>query len=155
MSLVAWSVGAISADALRSTFKLASLDGKSWVQPGRFAERPTVFLFWDTECAPCLKELRNIGGLRDTFPGAVFIAVSLSPRADTTRVLARFDVPPDVVKALAPSEPRGLLAQLGNRAGVLPFSAAFRGDGERCANSAGPLRADFLRNAATQCMPRQ
>jgi thiol-disulfide isomerase/thioredoxin len=149
--LMAWGVGAFGADATRASFRVASLDGKSWIQPTGFAERPTVFLFWDTECAPCLEELRNIGELRNAFPEAVFVAVSLSPRTDTTRVLARYDVPADVVRALAPAEPRGLLSQLGNRAGVLPFSAAFRGSGEQCASAAGALSASFLAHAAALC----
>jgi len=139
------------ASAAGTPFRLANTDGSLWVSPGGFAGRPSLFLFWDTECAPCLRELADMANLKTAFPDAVFVVVSLSPRDDTRRALGEYGVPSDVVRAQAPVNPRGLLASIGNRAGTLPFSAAFDGQGRLCASGTGTLTRERLHAIATMC----
>lgn len=155
----AWMLAAIVlgvgvTNAAEPRFKLASEDGKSWVAPGAFNDRPAVFMFWDTQCAPCLQELRKAAALRTGFPEATLVAVSLSSRADTRRVLATLNLPTDIILARAPDNPQGLLTKLGNRHGALPFSAVFLGNGELCAYGLGTLNESVLSRAAAQCRRR-
>lgn len=139
------------AKASGAPFRLASGDGGQWVSPGGFDGKPSLFLFWDTECAPCLRELADMASLKMAFPGAVFVVVSLSPRDQTRRVLAKVSIPSDVVRAQAPANPRGLLASIGNRTGALPFGAAFDGLGRLCASGVGTLTRERLRAVASAC----
>lgn len=132
-------------------FRLASDDGRRWYAPGELGGKPSVFLFWDVDCAPCLAELKNARTLRAAWPEAVVVIASLSPRDASARALGRYQVPADVRRAMAPADPRGLLARLGNRAGALPFTAAFRADGRRCAARLGPLDAQQMRALAARC----
>ncbi len=149
--LLATLICSVASSNAADRFRVASLDGKAWVQPGHFNGKPSVFLFWDTECSPCLKELSDLHTLQAAFPDAVLVAVSLSPRADTRRVLATLNLPHTLIHARAPGTPQGLLASLGNRYGALPFSAAFRANGEQCAHGLGALTAATLSAAAGQC----
>jgi len=130
---------------------LAREDGTGWVSPGKLDRHPAVFLFWDSECAPCLRELTQLSRLRRAFPQAVFVAVSLSGRDATRRVLSRIPLDASVVRAVAPQRPGGLLAGLGNSGGVLPFTAAFTPEGSACLQAPGPLTVEFLERAARTC----
>lgn len=141
--------GSVSAAGV--PFRLASEDGSRWVSPGSFEGKPSLFLFWDTECAPCLRELADTANLNKAFPGAVFVVVSLSPRDETRRVLAKVSIPSDVVRAQAPVNPRGLLASIGNWTGALPFTAAFDGQGRLCTSGVGTLTPERLHATAATC----
>ena len=132
-------------------FRLALEDGSGWIAPGDLAGRPAVFLFWDTECAPCLQELKHSAELRRAFPQAVLVAVSLSGRDATRRTLAKVKLDADVRRAASPDSPRGLLASLGDPGGSLPFTAIFAGDGAQCLHRLGPLTAEVLTLAASRC----
>ncbi len=132
-------------------FRVALEDGSGWAAPGAFAGRPAVFLFWDSECAPCLNELAHSASLHQAFPQAAFVAVSLSGRSATRRVLAKVSLGADVTRAMGPESPGGLLAALGNPNGGLPFTAVFAGDGSQCLHELGPLTTGILARAAQQC----
>jgi len=134
-----------------TVFQLAREDGRAWVSPGHLQGRPSVFLFWDSECAPCLKELANLSHAKAAFPDAVFVAVSLSSRDETRRALAAVALDPQVIRAMGPDSPAGLLAALGNPGGALPFTAAFTADGRACLHGLGPATAELLQRAAEAC----
>jgi hypothetical protein len=136
------------------SFRLSLADGRDWVSPGKFNGRPSVFLFWDTACAPCLAELAALPRLQAAFPEAVFVIVSLSPREDARRMLAKYRPPPEVLRAQGPLDPRGLLATFGNRNGALPFSASFDPDGKLCAAAPGALTPHGLASIASRCSGR-
>ena len=123
-------------------FQLAAADGSGWVKPGNLNGRPSVLLFWDSRCPPCLLELANVAALQKQFPEAVFVAVSLSPRDESRRVLAQTKLPSTVMQTRAPPDPRGLMGTLGNPTTALPFTAAFDPLGQQCAYVAGPLSTD-------------
>jgi thiol-disulfide isomerase/thioredoxin len=151
-SLVLWMFLSAAAPALAEPlFRLAREDGRGWVGPGELGGKPAVFLFWDTECTPCLQELTHLKILESVFPNAAFVIVSLSPRDDTRRVLAKIRLPERIVRARAPGDPRGLLSGLGNRSGTLPFSAFFNRDGSLCMHELGPLTQNALAQAANTC----
>jgi len=134
-------------------FRVALEDGSGWVSPGAFDDRPAVFLFWDSECAPCLNELAHSASLQAAFPQAVFVAVSLSGRDATRRVLGKIRLAADVKRAIGPENPGGLLATLGDSSGSLPFTAIFAGNGSPCLHRLGPLTTEVLIQAAGRCTP--
>jgi hypothetical protein len=135
-------------------FQLALDDGSGWAAPGVLDNRPSVLLFWDSRCPPCLVELANVAALQKQFPEAVFVTVSLSPRDEGRRILARMKLPETIVQARAPSNPRGLLATLGNPAGALPFAAAFDPSGQQCAQVSGALSTDQIAVLRHRCRSR-
>jgi thiol-disulfide isomerase/thioredoxin len=139
------------ASATEASFRLVSDDGKSWITPRDFSGKPVVFLFWDTECAPCLQELKQLGHLRAVFPQAVFVAVSISSRDDTRRVLAKIALPSDVVRARIPNDSKQFFRRLGNREGAVPFSVIFNRNGTLCHNHSGALAPQALLAAASNC----
>jgi len=132
-------------------FRVALEDGSGWAAPGAFAGHPAVFLFWDSECAPCLKELAQSASLQAAFPQAVFVAVGLSGRDATRRVLGKIRLDADVKRAIGPENPGGLLATLGDPTGGLPFTAIFSGNGSPCLHRLGSLTTEVLAQAASRC----
>ena len=151
LALSGWLAAVSLADAANPPFRLALADGSQWVAPGNFGARPSVFLFWDTECTPCLQELTHLSTLKRAFPAAVFVIVSLASRDDTRRVLDKIKVDPEVVRAQGPQDPTGLLARLGDPTGGLPFTAVFTGAGLPCLHGLGPLTQAGLLHANDAC----
>ncbi len=147
------AIAAALPGAAAIPFRVALEDGSGWAAPGGFAGHPTVFLFWDSECAPCLNELAHAASLQEAFLEAVFVAVSLSGRDATRRVLAKIKLDARVTRAMGPQSPGGLLAALGNPRGGLPFTAIFSGDGSPCLPRLGPVTIEILSQAARQCRP--
>lgn len=133
-------------------FQLALEDGSGWVVPGDMSGRPSVLLFWDSRCPPCLLELTNLAALQKQYPEAVFVVVSLSLRDESRRILAQAGLPKTVMRARAPSNPQGLLASLGNTLGALPFAAAFAANGRRCDTVSGTLSSHNLTAMRARCM---
>jgi len=132
-------------------FRVALEDGSGWAAPGEFAGHPAVFLFWDSECAPCLNELARSASLQAAYPQAVFVAVSLSGRDAARRVLGKIHLNADVRRAIGPENPGGLLATLGDSSGTLPFTAIFSGSGSPCLHRLGPLTTEVLAQAVSRC----
>lgn len=133
-------------------FQLALEDGSGWVAPGDLNGRPSVLLFWDSRCPPCLLELANVAALQKQYPEAVFVVVSLSLRDESRRILARADLPKTVMRVRAPSNPQGLLASLGNSSGALPFAAAFAANGRRCGSVSGTLSPQQITPLRARCL---
>lgn len=141
------------AAAPRVDFRLARADGSGWITP-QDGQGSSVFLFWDSACPGCLLELADLQALQQTVPAMRIVLVSLSTREDTRRVLAQYTIPDSTLLARSPMNPRGLLAQLGNGAGALPFAVVFSPDGSVCVRHFGQTTRTVLRSAEAACRPR-
>lgn len=141
------------AAAPRVDFRLARADGDGWITPQN-GQGSSVFLFWDSACPGCLLELADLPALQQTVPAMRIVLVSLSPREDTRRVLSQYTIPETTLLARSPLNPRGLLAQLGNTAGALPFAVVFSPDGSVCVRHFGQTTRTVLRSADTICRGR-
>lgn len=135
-----------------TSFRLASLDGRSWISP-RDSRRTTVIAFWDSACPPCLIELQSLPALALANPNIRFIAAGLEPRDIQRRTLARFGVSETSGIELASATPAYIL-RLGNTRGALPFASAHTPTGQVCSALTGALTAANLTQTLSQCSDR-
>ncbi len=132
------------------SFQLARVDGDGWVSPGDEA-RLSLFLFWDESCPSCVVEMAGLPALLSQQAELKAVAVYAGPRQAARRAVAKIVLPRTVAPALAPADPRGFMASLGNPRGALPFAALFDAQGRLCAIRSGALTSHTLRQALEQC----
>lgn len=136
------------ADA--GSFQLARADGRGWVSPGNDGH-PSVYLFWDETCPHCLLELENLPTLLSRYKELTFVAVYMGPRQSARRAIGKRALPPTVTSAISPYAPHGLLADLGNAKGVLPFASVFEASGRLCGTHFGEISAIPLQRILEKC----
>lgn len=136
--------------AFAAPFQLALTDGSGWVRPGQ-DQRPSLFLFWDESCPQCVAELAALGALLANNQALMIAAVYVGPRQTARRAFDKQHLPPAVIKTLAPSDPRGFLAGLGNRRGALPFAVMFDAAGRSCATTFGAVTETGLAAMKRRC----
>ncbi len=92
--------------------------------------KPLLINFWATWCAPCVRELPQIGRFyRDFSPnGWQVLALAVDSPTPVREFLDKLPLPFPV--ALAGLEGSELSRQLGNDRGGLPFSVAFNAQGD-------------------------
>ena len=144
--VIIWS-GAIAAPP----FRVASEDGTRWLSPGHFGGKPALLLFWDSRCPACIVELSNLSTLQRQLPDTALVSVALSSARESQRAQAQLKLPDAVVTARGPRSTEGLLAQLGNPSGALPFAAAFNATGKQCGAFAGGLTPDRIVMLRDRC----
>lgn len=145
--LLAGPAGAEPAVPVEATVQ--SLDGRQFARFGDWRGSPTLLMFWDVDCPPCLAELRGLAPLAAALPGWQLRTIAL---ADRRRSIARLrDLHVASGAHFAAINPAGLLQRLGNRAGALPYAVALDRHGRACAVHAGLLTAEALVAARRRC----
>lgn len=141
------------ATAAMAAPQLAAMDGARWLTPGDFDGQPATILFWSPDCPPCRIELANLAALQAADPENVIILAAIGRKTDILRVLGDYKIPKTIRTALAPNNPRGLLARLGNKQGALPFTVRFDGKGRTCAFYSGALSGTIIDKMRQACTP--
>lgn len=135
------------------TLALADLRGTSIQLPDAWAGQPTLVNLWATWCAPCLKEMPDLQAfsVKQAANGVQVVGVALDDPAAVRPFLAAHGITyPILVDTPGPADAG---ARLGNRAGVLPFSALIDADGRLIKTKVGPF-ADEAAIAAWASAPR-
>jgi thiol-disulfide isomerase/thioredoxin len=106
--------------------------------------KPLLINFWATWCAPCIRELPQIGRFyRDFSPnGWQVLALAVDSPTPVREFLGKLPLPFPV--ALAGLEGSELSRQLGNDRGGLPFSVAFDAKGDAVQRKLGETSYEEL-----------
>lgn len=127
--------------------RFATLDGGE-LDVARWRGKPLLVNFWATWCPPCVKELPEINQFYNEAKarGWQVLGLAVDQPAPVRAFLQK--TPLDFAIALAGTEGLGLVRELGNPAGGLPFSLVFDESGEISWRRLGVTRLDELRALA-------
>lgn len=96
----------------------------------RWRGKPLLVNFWATWCPPCVKELPEINQFYGEAKSKGWQVLGLAvDQADPVKAFLK-KTPLDFAVALAGAEGLGLVRELGNPAGGLPFTVVFDETGE-------------------------
>lgn len=111
------------------TRRFPGVDGQMLdVSPWR--GQPLLVNFWATWCPPCVKELPEINQFYKEAKGRGWQVLALAlDKAEPVKAFLQ-KTPLDFAVALAGADGLGLVRELGNAAGGLPFSVVFDETGE-------------------------
>lgn len=118
---------------------LPDLDGAAIQLPTAWAGRTTLVNFWATWCAPCLKEMPDLQAYsaKQGTTGVRVVGIALdAPEAVRPFLLQHAITYPILTDSPGPADAG---VRLGNRAGVLPFSALIDADGRLIKTKIGPF----------------
>jgi hypothetical protein len=109
---------------------------------------PSVLLFWRTDCAPCLLELRNLPELtRAARPGRL-VLIALQPRDELARGLRRLG-PVQTWRAM--EDPASVLVRFGGKPPSLPLAVALDPKGKVCRVRHGLLGRNIVAEWIKAC----
>lgn len=100
-------------------FRSGALDESTIVKIEDWRGAPTMMLFWDINCAPCLVEMRSLGSLSERMPGWRIKTISLSERRLSVAKLRQLGV--NEGQHFAAINAARLLTRLGNAEGAMPY----------------------------------
>ncbi len=89
--------------------------------------RPVVANFWATWCAPCVEEMPHLDALSNSLPNIQFIGIGIDTAANIAKFVTK--VPVSYPLYVAGHSGIGLLRELGNAAGGLPFTVLLDAEG--------------------------
>ena len=114
----------------------------------RWRGKPLLVNFWATWCPPCVKELPEINQFYGEAKARGWQVLGLAvDQAEPVKAFLK-KTPLDFAVALAGPEGLGLVRELGNPAGGLPFSVVFDETGEISWRRLGVSRLEELRQLA-------
>lgn len=127
--------------------RFPGLDGQE-LAVSRWRGQRLLVNFWATWCPPCVKELPEINQFYNEAKGQGWQVLALAvDQLDPVKAFLQ-KTPLDLHVALAGPQGLGLVRDLGNPAGGLPFSVAFDGTGEIHWRRLGVSRLEDLRQLA-------
>ena len=118
---------------------LVTLQGQPAALDAHLGRGLTVVNLWATWCGPCLKELPVLEAFAAQRPNAKVLAIGMDDHAAVVDFLARR--PSKIPQLLAAPPPAFTPAQLGNPAGVLPYSVLLDAKGRIIARRTGLFHA--------------
>ncbi|MCF8203688.1 MAG: TlpA family protein disulfide reductase [Methylotenera sp.] len=127
--------------------RFPALDGTE-LAVSRWRGQRLLVNFWATWCPPCVKELPEINQFYNEAKGQGWQVLALAvDQLDPVKAFLQ-KTPLDFPVALAGPKGLGLVRELGNAAGGLPFSLAFDTAGEIGWRRLGVTRLEDLRELA-------
>ncbi len=124
--------------------RFPGLDGAE-LDVARWRGQPLLVNFWATWCPPCVKELPEINQFYKEAKAKGWQVLGLAvDQAEPVKAFLQ-KTPLDFAVALAGPEGLGLVRELGNPAGGLPFSVVFDQTGEISWRRLGVSKLEDLR----------
>lgn len=133
----------------RVDFQLATLDGDAFVKISDFPDRVVLINVWGTDCPPCAKETPLLNAQSQIYTNVQFLGIGTDDRISSLRFVSRFHV--GYPQLRSPKDPDGLLRQLGDLRGALPFTVVLDSKHRICASRLGAVDADWIADAVKQC----
>jgi thiol-disulfide isomerase/thioredoxin len=127
--------------------RFTGIDGQE-LDVARWRGKPLLVNFWATWCAPCVRELPEINQFYGEAKAKGWQVLGLAiDQAEPVKAFLQ-KTPLDFAIALGGPEGLGLVRELGNPAGGLPFSVVFDESGEISWRRLGVSRIEELRALA-------
>jgi len=120
-------------------FTVPDLQGRAVALPGAYAGRPVLVNLWASWCGPCVKEMPELDryAAAQGGNGVQVVGIALDERASVQAFLARTPVRyPILLDAPGPADAG---VRLGNRKGILPYSALLDAQGRLVREKIGPF----------------
>jgi len=128
--------------------RFAGVDGTE-LDVARWRGKPLLVNFWATWCPPCVKELPDINQFYGQAKAKGWQVLGLAvDQAEPVKAFLKKQ-PLDFAIALAGAEGLGLVRELGNPAGGLPFTVVFDETGEISWRRLGVTRLQDLQALLT------
>lgn len=121
------------------TMALSAIDGAATDIPAAWAGRTTLVNLWASWCAPCLKEMPELQAFagEQGANGVQVVGIALDDAASARAMLERLGIVyPNLIDTPGPADAG---VQLGNPAGVLPYSVLVSAEGRVLKTKIGPF----------------
>ncbi len=125
------------------------LDGRDMPLSG-YLGRPVLMNFWASWCAPCVREMPLLESLHERHPDLALLGMAIDTRANVLRFLDKIHVSYPLL--LGGTQGIALMRELGNKAGVLPFTVLFNRQGRVAATLVGELKPADIQARLTQLL---
>lgn len=131
-------------------------DGQRFISLSELPAMPTVVNFWRADCPPCVREMPALAALAREGKVRV-VTIALQKPSETTAAPAAIQtaLQPPLLSLHGPSEPRGLLARFGNRAGALPHTVILDTARRACVQRTGEINHRWLVDNLATCSANQ
>jgi thiol-disulfide isomerase/thioredoxin len=142
--------------AARALFALTLPDAAGAPQPlAQWEGRPLLVNFWATWCAPCVEEMPDLQRFREEYRGRGVEVIGLGIDSPARIRQFRDDHKITLPLLVAGVEGSSIGDQLGNTAGVLPYTVLIGANGRVLERKMGRVRPDELRRWLGPATPRQ
>lgn len=118
---------------------LSSLSGK-----------PVLANFWASWCPPCVREMPDLDALHQQYPDVAFVGLAIDTKANVQRFVQKVQVSYPLL--MAGTQGIGLMRDLGNKAGGLPYTVLFNRDGRVVQVVLGEVEPDQIRAQIEQLL---
>jgi len=152
LTMLALALGFAPSRALaaeRLEFTLATLDGHAFVKLSDFPNRQVLINVWGTECPPCVKETPLLNAQSQIYKNVQFLGIGTDDRISSLLFANRYRV--RYPQLQAPNNPAGLLRELGDLHGALPFTVVLDAQHRICARRMGEVDARWIATAVHDC----
>jgi peroxiredoxin len=129
MTLPHASAGVAATHNLPPSFTLPGMDGKSH-ELAEWRNKVVLLNFWASWCSPCQTEIRDLVAYQSQYAarGLQVVGIGLDDEVKLRNVQRTLGINYPVLLANSPNNP--LMANLGNRDGVVPYSVLISRSGE-------------------------
>jgi thiol-disulfide isomerase/thioredoxin len=105
--------------------------------------RPVLVNFWATWCPPCIEELPLLARTSQSASNNLqIVGIAVDRRENVERFVKRQPIPYPVL--ISETGGVAISKSMGNRLGVMPFSALLSANGDVLVTYPGPLNADKI-----------
>jgi len=136
--------------AAMDAWHFRSLTNEKPISLSDFKNAPLLLIFWRSDCAPCLHEIKNLQQIAASYPQLQIAIISLQ----NTNIVQKYlpnPIPKNAHILMALDDEKPLLASFNNNKAALPFSAFMHAEGSICAIHEGILGTDTIDQWIKSC----
>lgn len=130
-------------------YSFPGLDGGD-VALSSLSGKPVLANFWASWCPPCVREMPDLDALHRQYPDVAFVGLAVDTKANVQRFVQKVHVSYPLL--LTGTQGIGLMRDLGNKSGGLPFTVLFGRDGRIDQVVLGEVEPDRIRARIEQLL---
>lgn len=130
-------------------YAFPGLDGEE-VALSSLSGKPVLANFWASWCPPCVREMPDLDAIHRQYPDVAFVGLAVDTKANVQRFVQKVQVSYPLL--LTGTQGIGLMRDLGNKSGGLPFTVLFGRDGRIAHIVLGEVKPDSIRAQIKQLL---